>query len=311
MAIVIVSLCLFIALGYWLNKVGLLDSEGVDQIDKLTYYVFFPALIFEATATADFGFNLYATAVSFSLFFVTFAFLVAFISTRIRFLDAVGLGNSFQLTARQNGVISLYVITGIFGNEGIALAGLLLAPLILFLNLVTFSIFTITSRQPPSLINGLKTITLNPFIIAAILGLFVGLLSHNDLFQVPSIISIIVGNAADPALVLGLLSVGFSIASIQLSKNVLVQALSFSFLRLILMPIAFSVFISLFFESTTLTLVSFIVFSAPTATASYIVSRRFADDNETALVSVTILTQTLIAVITMPLAYYFFQAFVS
>lgn len=291
----LIPIFLLILIGYLFKRIKFPSNEFWANADKLTYYVLMPSLLVYKLSTASLdGLD----AIDFVLTGI-FGILAVLVVNLILNSKSKTSGASFssvvQGAVRFNTYVYLALITAIFGDEGIALAALLITFAIPLINVICITIFAVfVNDKKATFLGMLKSIITNPLIIACILG---GGINYLD-FTLPIITLNLLKILSASALPMGLLSIGFSLdlSSIKEAKAELIIS---SVLKLLVMPL-FMYLIGTYFALSTILLSIVIIFAAmPTAPSSFILSRQLGGD--TRLMASIITFQTLLSVLSLSL----------
>ncbi len=291
----LIPIFLLILIGYLFKRIKFPSNEFWANADKLTYYVLMPSLLVYKLSTASLdGLD----AIDFVLTGIL-GILAVLVVNLILNSKSKTSGASFssvvQGAVRFNTYVYLALITAIFGDEGIALAALLITFAIPLINVICITIFAVfVNDKKATFLGMLKSIITNPLIIACILG---GGINYLD-FTLPIITLNLLKILSASALPMGLLSIGFSLdlSSVKEAKAELIIS---SVLKLLVMPL-FMYLIGTYFALNTILLSIVIIFAAmPTAPSSFILSRQLGGD--TRLMASIITFQTLLSVLSLSL----------
>jgi len=291
----LIPIFLLILIGYLFKRIKFPSNEFWANADKLTYYVLMPSLLVYKLSTASLdGLD----AIDFVLTGIL-GILAVLVVNLILNSKSKTSGASFssvvQGAVRFNTYVYLALITAIFGDEGIALAALLITFAIPLINVICITIFAVfVNDKKATFLGMLKSIITNPLIIACILG---GGINYLD-FALPIITLNLLKILSASALPMGLLSIGFSLdlSSVKEAKAELIIS---SVLKLLVMPL-FMYLIGTYFALSTILLSIVIIFAAmPTAPSSFILSRQLGGD--TRLMASIITFQTLLSVLSLSL----------
>src|SRR5918995_1277293 len=144
---------LLIATG-WLARVsGLVEGAHWTGIEKVTYFIFFPAIIIHTLARADLAsvpvLGVGGALVS-AILLIAVLLLVArpFLERRIG-LDGPSFTSLFQGSTRWNTFIALAMATTLFGGRGITLMAVAIAAMVPLLNTLAFYVLVRYARGPP------------------------------------------------------------------------------------------------------------------------------------------------------------------
>jgi hypothetical protein len=230
-----------IALGAALFRIGFLTAELSRGINRLSYWVALPALLFQSTADANFGDGGGRVVIALITASVTVTIIATLIAWGMR-LPAVTAGTFVHLAMRGNvsfiGVpVLFYIIEGthnLRAAEMKSAAIIALAPLLLVQNAI--GIGTLLAGQHSSgrrLIKVVgKEIVTHPLLIALALGLFVSWMR----WRLPLALDRSLQALGATALPLPLLSIGASLMTIQMRGH-RSRALLASMLKLVAMPL--------------------------------------------------------------------------
>jgi len=282
---------LLVLIGVLCRRLAIPGAEFWPLAERMTYFVFFPALLIHILATASF------TAQDLGQVFVVVLGLLG--PATVLLLAAApylapnpaAFTSVYQGTIRFNSYVGFAAAGGLWGEAGLARAALLVACMVPLVNFLCIAVFAIRVGQARPLA---QQIILNPLIMACAAGITLNLSG----LGLPGWSSDVLEILGRPALPLGLLAigVGLSLGGLRSAAAPLVTS---TVLKLLLMP-------ALAYGAATLaglgtdyarTLVLF--GSLPTATSSYILARQLGGDAP--LMAAIITVQTIAAMGTIPL----------
>ena len=134
-------------------------------LEKLVYYVLFPALLVRSLATARIDLAAAGLAIGAAIAFTAAAFLLALAAGPVLKLDRKLLAAGSQCGYRFNTYVGLAVAGSLYGTPGIALAALLLGTLIPLVNLAAVAVL---ARQGE---RGLvRELVRHPLVLACLAG---------------------------------------------------------------------------------------------------------------------------------------------
>ena len=278
-----------IAIGFVLSRKADWGSDLWPGIEKLTYYVLFPALLFHAIVRNPVQWSL-ARDLVFGVLLVVAAAAAA--GGAARYLlrpPALRMASSAQCAYRFNSYVAMALSQRLGGTEGLALCALCLGVAVPVVNVLAVSALARHSRA------GLMTEWLrNPLILATVAGL---LAAWAGLY-IPEPVDALLTRVGAAALGLGLMSVG---AGIRLSgvggDRVLIAWLTA--VKLLVAP-AVALAAGLWLGLDPMARTVLVVFGAvPTASATYILANRMGGDGP--FVALCITVSTFAAVLTLPL----------
>ena len=292
----LVPVLVLILLGFWLRHADFVPAQTWAGVEKLTYFVLFPALLIHSLG----GQRLEGSAWPAMLAVVAGVLAVAALALILWYRLRGGVSGPtftsiFQGGVRFNTYIALALAQAFFGPEGLALAAVAFGFMIVLINLMCIGAFSIWgSGAVRGAVALAKQVLANPLIVGSLVG---GALSLSgvglpwvldDVFE-------IIGRAALP---LGLLAVGAALRLAAVRGHVRAIAVA-SVVQFGLKPVAVAVLAGQFGLTGAAAGVLFLAFMTPTASSGYILARQLGGDTE-AMASI-ITFQTLLAFAAMPL----------
>jgi malonate transporter and related proteins len=269
-----------------------------ETLEKLVYYVLFPALLFRTLMRADI--NLATTR---NYVFAGAMVMLAGIALSAlgRFLPRVSaplFAGCFQCGFRFNSYLGLAVVGAVSGKEGVTLLAILMGFLVPVANIA--SVVALSKHA-----GGFwREIIRNPLIISTASGLAANLVGLKLPFVIDNTLELL-GVAALPA---GLLSVGAALKLTSTREAPLAQAWWLSVKLLLLPVVAFAVAQWLKLNSVqTLALIAWA--ALPTASSAYILAARMGVDPKPVAAQITL--QTLLSMVTIPLLLAALAAYVA
>ncbi|MFQ3250216.1 MAG: malonate transporter [Glaciecola sp.] len=299
--IALVPVLILIFIGYCLKRINFITDDVWAGIEKLTYYVMFPALLIQNIGRQ----NIHGTPWQEMFLVVFIVLLVAAVSLFALYklqpeMSAKTYTSVFQGGIRFNTYIAFSISAAFYGKEGLGLAAISAGFMIVFVNLLCVGTFVFFGNNPSSSGKAfVKQILLNPLIFACIIGWCLSL-SGIGLPGVSADVLEILGRAALP---IGLMAVGAALKP-RLIKGHTKAIVSASTMQFLLKPALVIVLCSAFDLSTIVTGVLLIAFISPTAPSAYILARQLGGDME-AMASIITL-QTILAFAVMPLWAFWF-----
>lgn len=295
---ILIPLYLLISLGYLFNKYQFPNPEFWPGIEKMTYYVLFPTLIFVALIKAQIDFDLVLKVFIVISIPALFSGLFQWLGFLSPTLSKATFSSMFQGSVRNNTMISLVIATWLVPSNGLAIMAIIIMIMVPFNNFSSIYILLRYGKsmltQDVSTIKLWKGILKNPLIIACILGLSLKVLDiklANPLINTADFL----GRSALP---FALLAVGAGLKFGSIFEKKLAISLS-SFAKLVLTPLLSWGLCVIFDASPDLTKVAIIFSAVPTAVSSYILAKQMGGDADAMAQIITI--QTLLAAITIPI----------
>ncbi|MTH97696.1 AEC family transporter [Roseibium sp. RKSG952] len=302
----ILPVILVIAAGHVVARSGLISGDQWRGIERLAYYLLFPAVLFEKIAYIDFS-ALPALPIGATLLasIVTLSALVLGlrpIFERVWSINGPRFTSIFQGSLRWNAFVALAIADSLIGDEGVALIALAMVVMIPVLNILSVLVLSrYANAEPPTLQRILKDLATNPFILSILAGLFANMLG----IEFPGFVDDALFILASAALPVGILCVGagLDLAALRRPGPALTSG---TFIRLTLMPVIGAGFALLFGVTGAALTAIIIALSVPSASNSYLMAKLMGGDAK--LMAEILTLQTLAATVTIPLAIYLFAA---
>jgi predicted permease len=290
---------LLIVLGFALKK-GLmrLDTQW-HGLERLTYYVLFPALLIETLIKADLskvpiagvGGALLLSALLMSLLCLGLRPLLSRLA-----VDGPAFTSIFQGAIRWQTFVALAVSANLYGDTGLALASVAMVAIIPLVNVFSVTVlahYASPERQSARAIA--MTVVRNPLIWACAIGLAVNVVQ----LPLPRIWHEVADALGRSSLGIGLLVTGAGLHLEGMFRPSLAASVAV-ILKLILMPVL-AVALALGFGIAGPNLVIVVVCAAvPASSSAYVLARQMGGDAP--LLAQIITLQTILAAITMPIA---------
>ena len=171
---------LLIAIGYYVKSVGLVNSVGIAQFNKVLFYLLMPMITFENTYSSDLSHDFDMRVISVAFFCVLFSFaLMSWIAPKMT-ADRAAIGSMIQGAFRSNAVaFGLPIAINFCGPEASGPTAVLctaMVPLYNIMAVTTFSIYNRNSKKRPDIIKIAKKILTNPLILSFIAGMIIQIL---------------------------------------------------------------------------------------------------------------------------------------
>jgi malonate transporter and related proteins len=301
-AVVIAALLpvfLLIVLGFILKRSLMpLDTQW-HGLERLTYYVLFPMLLIQTLVKADLtkvpvggvGGALFLSALAMSLLCLALRPALSRLD-----IDGPAFTSIFQGATRWQTYVALSVSANLYGDVGLALASVAMVAIIPLVNVLSVGVlahYASPGKQSARAI--VMTVARNPLIWACLIGLIVNVI-HLPLPRIWHEVADALGRSS---LAIGLLVTGAGLHLEGLFRPSLAAAVGVLF-KLVLMPLL-ALGLALWFGLTGTGLVIVAICSAvPTSPSAYVLARQMGGDGP--LLAQIITLQTILAVITMPIA---------
>lgn len=292
------SLFLLLVLGYFCNRVKLMDAPFCSRLSKLVANVSMPAIVLYSAMGEELAFSdrelLHLIAVSMAFF--VFLALSALIFPYVWKPETRDMGTYRFMTMFPNAAFMGYpVVAAVFGSGAVLYAAVLNLPF----NLAVFSI-------GPLLLSGGRDgkrldprALLNPGIFAAVAALAIILTG----FRAPAVLEDITGMLGNSTTPLAMLIIGSNLADMPLKKVFgSPRMYVFSAFRLILSPVLLWLILRPFVTDPMALGTAVVLAGMPTATNASILSAQYGGNEELAAQGVMI--TTLLSVLTIPAVQY-------
>ncbi|PCJ17298.1 MAG: transporter [SAR86 cluster bacterium] len=286
---------MIILLGFLISRTPLSSQEVWSGIERLTYYLFFPALLILRLSSSNFDWDdITDIAKVIVLALVVITLLIALLHKLIA-SDLASLSSVYQGSIRFNTYIGLACISVLYGDSGLMMASLCLAVYIPLVNILCVISLTLKGQGGAKRISRIiNSVAVNPLVLACIAGIVI---SYTG-FELPDLVESVFELLSQPALPLGLLAVGAGIRFVALGEQSwqLIVAVA---TKLALFP-ALVLFSCLLFETPNEIAVVMLLLSAlPAPPSAYILARQLGG-NESLMANI-ITVQTLVAFFVIPL----------
>jgi len=291
---------LVIASGYLIARTGIITGEQWRGVERLAYFVLFPAVLFRTISQADFNsFPTLNMGGSLLASILAMAFILLLARTTIERIWGIGperFTSIFQGTLRWNAMIALAIADNVAGDTGVAMLAVAMVFMIPVLNVASILVLShYASGTTPSGAKILRDLYTNPFIVA----IGAGVLMNVSGISLPFVIEDTLEIFSRAALPIGIICVGagLDLGSLRRPGPALTMG---TFLRPLFMPLLAFGFAMLFGVTGPALAVIIIASSVPCASNSYLLARQMGGDAK--LMAEIITLQTLAATVTIPLA---------
>lgn len=281
---------LLICLGWLLCRHTMLNRPVWDGVEKLVYYVLFPALLFYAIVRNPVQPMAALPLVGCGLLIVGTGIALAYGLARVRGVDAMLHASGAQTAFRFNSYVALALAERLAGTAGVAWTALLVAVCVPLCNVA--AVWPMARQGGHRIAHELAR---NPLILATGGGLLCNLLG----LQLPELVSTMLARVGAAALPLGLMAVG---AGLQMGalRDAPRLAAAFLGIRHAVLPL-FAIVLVLTLPLPPEQQAVVVAFAAlPTASSAYVLAVRMGGNG--AFVSGLVTLSTLIAMAGLPLA---------
>ncbi len=292
----IAPVILLILLGVAIRRAHWMPDDFFPSLEKFSYYIAFPALLFTGIAKLDFHGRLVgelalATLLP-TLIVVGLALLVLLFWRR---LPDASRSSVVQGAMRPNSYFGIAVSALFFPQQTAALVMLALALCLPVVNMLSVLALSWWSGRKADLATVAKTLATNPIILSTLAGIGASLLG----LSLPAPLMNTLDILAKSALALGLVCVGSGLVFSLEGLRPAALALA-SFLKLLVLPLVAARLCVAFGISEPVALAACFYCALPTAPNAYIMARQLGGDAR--LMASMITLQTLLAAATIPLS---------
>lgn len=282
--------------GFIIQRTDFLPASFWPSAEKMTYFLLMPAILIHNIANRQIGdlpwlkllLTVDGTVVA-SALLVSLAWLVN------RHMGGPAFTSLFQGGVRFNTFVALAIAENLFGKEGLFLAAIGAGFMILLINVLCVSVFSLAVGQGGlNLRRLLRDLSCNPLIIACVIGVGLNLSG----LKLPAMIDGVLALGGKAAFPVGLLAVGAAYRAGNLGQHWQPLVLS-SIVQFLCKPlIAWGLGNAAGLSGMAIN-VSVLLLCVPTAPSAYILSRQMGGDHD-AMASI-ITAQTCLSFFTLPL----------
>lgn len=280
-----------ILLGCALRRAMHLGDHFWTGLEKLIYYILFPALLFNAVARTPIDVGAAAPLIAVAGLALAGSMALG-LGARLFSLSPISFASQFQCAFRYNAYIGLAVVGTLHGAAGIAAMGLILGTMVIPANVAAVGMLARHQR-----LGVWGELARNPLILATLSGLAWNLAG----LPLPEPALKVFGRLSEASIALGLLTVGAALKLRGLEGDAGTRGAAVYLLAVKLgaMP-AIALAGSRLMGLSGVYADTVLVFAAlPTATSAYILAQRMGGDG--ARVAWLISASTLLAMLTLPL----------
>ncbi len=280
---------ILILFGSLLKRWRLTDDVFLKMADQLTYYIFFPLLLFwkigGASTALTGGTGLYQAVIC----AVLTVYVLSTLFIKLYKIPDYKAGTFSQSCYRFNSYIGVAIVLSVLGEEGIKQFGILIGLIIPIINVLCVSTLIWFSEEqvPPAKRLGqtIKALISNPLILACISGII-----YANIWQgFPPFIGNTLKLSSYVALPLAMLSIGGAL-TLSTVRDHFKLSLIASLFKLLALPLIGYGFLAAFGVSDLGFKIGLIYFTLPTSPALYILSSQLNSDTNLASASIALST---------------------
>lgn len=278
---------LLILLGFVLARKANWGGHFWSGVEKIVYFLMFPALLFYTTSRTPFDFHATGTLLKIAMAATACAMLLGWLGKPMFTAAPRVFESGVQTAFRFNSYIGLALASRLAGDQGTALIALLIGFLVPLCNMAAVYALAHDSGKL------LKEIAQNPLVVATACGLIVNLCD----IPIPEAINATLSRLGNASIALGLLAVG---AGLRLSALHEAKAMASYFLTIKLLALpAIALSLGLYMGLPALQLQILVIFcSLPTASSAYVLAARMGGNGP--FVAFLISAGTLLSLVSLP-----------
>lgn len=292
----IVPIFMIILLGVAIRRSGWLSEAFFPAIEKFSYHICFPALLFSGTAKLSFRSDLVGELAMATLIPTLLVVLTALLSLRLaRSIPDAARSSVIQGAMRPNTYFGIAVSGLLFEPHTASLVMLSLALALPVVNVISVIALSWWSGMRPDPLYIVRTLASNPIILSTLTGMLwslAGLPLPTPLLHTLDIL----GHAA---LCLGLMCVGSGLMFSFQGLRPLALGYT-SMLKLLVMPLLAALVCLMGDISSPVAIAACFFCALPTAPNAYIMAKQMGGDAQ--LMASLITVQTLLSALTVPLS---------
>lgn len=279
-----------ILLGYALRRGMALGDHFWNGVEKLVYFVLFPALLFNAITKTPLTFSA-VPLIGTGAAAMVGAMALALAAKPVFPLTPISFASQFQCAFRFNSYIGLAVAAKLHGAAGIAAMGLLTGAMVPLANLAAVGML---ARHGETSV--WRELAKNPLFLATLVSLAWNLAG----WPVPAPVGAFLSRLAEAAIALGLLAVGAALKLRgALGRDGRLAAAYFLAVKLVAMPVI-ALLVARWIGLSSMHFDVALAFAAlPTASSAFILAQRMGGDG--VRVAWLISASTLLGMLTLPL----------
>jgi hypothetical protein len=295
---------LIIALGAVLLKTKFLSQEAIGVLNRLTYWIGLPCLLFYKIASAHYDLGTSGHVFLVVVIGMAAVLILGYFAAWLMRVPARSVGTFVQASFRGNlafiGLpVLIYTSSDMPGMDGnVEMLGILvIAPMVPIYNLLSVIVLLASQQKSEwqSLKRFLQPMITNPLVIASLAGGMFVLMG----WQLPLALTRGFEAVSQMALPLALICIGGTLSSVDFRTHILFAAAA-SLLKVAVAPII-GYFAAQFFQLQPAEVrIALIYLACPTAAAAYVLTNQIGGDD--ALAAGTVVISTLLGMISLGVA---------
>lgn len=290
----LIPVTLTVLIGYLARQYFKVGQSVWDGLEKLTYYLFAPALLIVSLANKPLDtlpwLQIFSTLVSVLLLC---SLLLALWQWLVRPVDMASFTSMFQGGVRFNSFVALALASNLFGADGLMIGALATVVIVITVNILSVSVFSLANKQNGGWRKLPYQLISNPLILGCIAGLSLNLTGVGLTGALENLLMML-GKTALP---MALLAVGAALRMRSVGSS-LDMILLTSVIQFVFKPLA-ALWIGQWLGLDGLSVIIVVIFMAvPTAPSAYVLARQLGGNHQAMASIITV--QTLLAFFTLP-----------
>ena len=285
----IIPIFLLILLGVAMRRWFGLRDDFWPQLDRLIYYVFFPALLFHSLAHFKVDVGAATPMLLVATIYILCGIALGLLAKNIFHAPSKVYSATFQSAFRFNSYVGLAIAGGLHGHDGLAAIGLLMGFMVPLANVASVLMLARHSES-----HWLREILLNPLIAATAGGIVFSLAG----LSLPTMFNTTLSLLSQASLPMGLIAVGAGLRLQGLHHHLGTLWYGVSIKLLVLPAIAWGLSLA-FGLSGVYFHIAVLLAALPVSTVAYVLANRMGGDGDT--IAAQIMLSTLLSAVTLPL----------
>jgi malonate transporter len=302
----ILPIFLITMLGAGSKKYWLTSDEFWRGLEKLSYFVLFPAVLFNYISTADISSTALITLV-FGLIVSSIIVSAGMVWYQKQYdIDKIEFTSIFQGGIRYNSYIFFALGSALYGDKGLGIVSVISSYMIIFTNSISVLMFNAYIKPPANsaisrfdtLIGFISKFTANPLILASVAGFIFNYLElHMNIGLHNTLVSL-----SNAALAMGLMNVGAGL-KFTFNENYINRIMISGVIKLCILPMIAFIILSMFGITGIPKAIGVLYSGLPCASTAYILSKQLGGDAD--LMASIITVTTIMSVFTLSIIMYF------
>lgn len=285
----IVPIFLLILLGAVMRRWFGLRDEFWPQLDRLIYYIFFPALLFHTLSHFTIDVGAATPMLGVAALYMGAGILLGLLARPLLHAPPKVYAATFQSFFRFNSYVGLAIAGSLHGAQGLAAIGLLMGFMVPIANVASVLMLARHSES-----HWLREILLNPLILATAGGITFSLTG----LALPAMLNSTLGLLSQASLPMGLIAVGsgLRLKGLHSQRGTLWYGVT---AKLLIVPAIAWGLATLFGLEGVYFDIAVLMAALPVSTMAYVLATRMGGDGDT--VAAQVVLSTLLAALTLPL----------